>query len=120
MTFPLDRLLAILGILLEEYDYDSRPQEPEYLSGVPGEETELELGRVHVYGAVRFFSAYRQFPLSDSLCVPPSRWSSCLQPGSCIEPPSQTNWTVPQRSNVVFLTMLPWLLRKISQCHCLT
>ncbi|ETW75282.1 hypothetical protein HETIRDRAFT_423004 [Heterobasidion irregulare TC 32-1] len=75
MTFPLDRLLAILGILLEEYDYDSRPQEPEYLSGVPGEETELELGRVHVYGAVVELSTarllHRTSP-SDKLDGPPT------------------------------------------------
>ena len=27
-TFPLDRLLAILGVLLEENDYETRPHDP--------------------------------------------------------------------------------------------
>ena len=53
MVFPLDRLLAILGILLEEYDADLRPDIPEL--ALSGEYTELELGRVHVLGAVCLF-----------------------------------------------------------------
>lgn len=54
MVFPLDRLMAILGILLEEHDADSRPDLPELEAALSGEYTELELGRVHVLGAVRF------------------------------------------------------------------
>lgn len=56
MVFPLDRLLAILGILLEEHDADSRPDLPDLESALSGEYTELELGRVHVLGAVRLSS----------------------------------------------------------------
>ncbi|EIM83784.1 uncharacterized protein STEHIDRAFT_148595 [Stereum hirsutum FP-91666 SS1] len=52
MVFPLDRLLAILGILLEEHDADSRPDLPDLESALSGEYTELELGRVHVLGAI--------------------------------------------------------------------
>jgi origin recognition complex subunit 5 len=49
--FPLDRLMAILGYLLDSYDLDARNPGPEF--SVPGSYTELELGRVHVYAAVR-------------------------------------------------------------------
>lgn len=50
-TFPLDRLLAILGALLEENDYETRPPDPRF--ELPGEYTDMEVGRVHVYAAVR-------------------------------------------------------------------
>jgi origin recognition complex subunit 5 len=50
MPFPLDRLLAIMGVLLEEYD----SEEHLHLGNLPGAETELELQRAGVYGAVRF------------------------------------------------------------------
>ncbi|THH14773.1 hypothetical protein EW146_g5606 [Bondarzewia mesenterica] len=52
IAFPLDRLLAILAVLLEEYDFEERLPAPEF--ELPGEETEMELGRVHLYGAVGF------------------------------------------------------------------
>ena len=48
--FPLDRLIAILGIILEEYDADIRPPAPEFT--IPGEYTEMEISRIHIYGAV--------------------------------------------------------------------
>jgi origin recognition complex subunit 5 len=50
MPFPLDRLLAILGILLEGYDVDTRLPAPHIT--LPGEYTELEIGRAQVYGIV--------------------------------------------------------------------
>ncbi|KAL1693168.1 origin recognition complex subunit 5 C-terminus-domain-containing protein [Schizophyllum commune] len=49
-AFPLDRMLAILGALLEEYDADMRPPAPQYQ--IPGEYTDAEIGRVAVYGAI--------------------------------------------------------------------
>ncbi|KAI0035764.1 origin recognition complex subunit 5 C-terminus-domain-containing protein [Vararia minispora EC-137] len=49
-SFPLDRLLAILGFLLDSYNLDARNPGPEF--SPPGSYTELELGRVHVYGAI--------------------------------------------------------------------
>ncbi|KAA1472762.1 hypothetical protein DENSPDRAFT_801542 [Dentipellis sp. KUC8613] len=50
VPFPLDRLLAILAILLEEYDLETRQVGPEM--SLPGEYTEMEVGRVHVYGTI--------------------------------------------------------------------
>ena len=50
-TFPLDRLLAILGVLLEENDADVRPPTPQY--AVPGEYTDVEISRVAIYAQVR-------------------------------------------------------------------
>ena len=51
MPFPLDRMLAILGVLLEENDADTRPPAPEY--EIPGEYTEMEIARVVLYANVR-------------------------------------------------------------------
>lgn len=48
--FPLDRLTAILGALLEENDVDARPLAPEYT--VPGEYTDMEIGRTGIYASV--------------------------------------------------------------------
>ena len=50
MPFPLDRMIAILGILLEENDADTRPPAPEYK--IPGEYTEMEITRLSVYAQV--------------------------------------------------------------------
>jgi origin recognition complex subunit 5 len=47
----VDRVLAILGILLEEYDADSRPPAPEYK--LPGEYSDMEIKRATTYLAVR-------------------------------------------------------------------
>ncbi|KAJ3575410.1 hypothetical protein NP233_g1112 [Leucocoprinus birnbaumii] len=48
--FPLDRLIAILGSLLEENDVDSRIPNPEYT--IPGEYTDMEISRVGIYNAI--------------------------------------------------------------------
>lgn len=48
--FPLDRLVAILGVLLEENDVESRPPAPQFT--IPGEYTDMEITRVHIHGAV--------------------------------------------------------------------
>jgi hypothetical protein len=44
--------MAILGVLLEEHDADERPKSATTYT-LPGEETEIELQRVSVYGTVR-------------------------------------------------------------------
>ncbi|KAH7909749.1 OPT oligopeptide transporter protein-domain-containing protein [Hygrophoropsis aurantiaca] len=56
-AFPLDRLLAILGSLLEENDVETRPYAPEYQ--LSGEYSEMEVGRVHVYAAISELTAMR-------------------------------------------------------------
>ncbi|KZP22257.1 hypothetical protein FIBSPDRAFT_859838 [Athelia psychrophila] len=48
--FPLDRLNAILGVLLEENDVDTRPHAPQFT--IPGEYTDMEITRVHIHGAI--------------------------------------------------------------------
>ncbi|KXN83161.1 Origin recognition complex subunit 5 [Leucoagaricus sp. SymC.cos] len=48
--FPLDRLIAILGALLEENDADSRLPAPELV--IPGEYTDMEINRVGIYAAI--------------------------------------------------------------------
>jgi origin recognition complex subunit 5 len=57
VVFPLDRLVAILGALLEENDVESRPHEPCF--ELPGEHTEMELGRVHIYAAITELTSMR-------------------------------------------------------------
>ena len=52
MPFPLDRMTAILGVLLEENDADTRPPAPEYT--IPGEYTEMEISRVALFGQVSY------------------------------------------------------------------
>jgi origin recognition complex subunit 5 len=49
--FPLDRLIAILGILLEDNDVETRPPALEFV--FPGEYTEMEIGRTQVFALVR-------------------------------------------------------------------
>ena len=46
MTFPLERLVAILGALLEEHDGDYRPAHAE------ADWTDLEMGRTEVSALV--------------------------------------------------------------------
>ena len=46
----MDRMIAILGALLEENDAGSRPTAHEFR--VPGEYTDMEISRVGVYSAV--------------------------------------------------------------------
>ncbi|KAJ7654418.1 putative origin recognition complex, subunit 5-like protein [Mycena polygramma] len=48
--FPLDRLIAILGALLEENDVDHRLPAPEYL--IPGEHTDMEIARIGIYNSI--------------------------------------------------------------------
>lgn len=57
VVFPLDRLLAILGALLEENDVENRPHEPCF--EFPGEHTDMELGRVHIYAAITELTSMR-------------------------------------------------------------
>ncbi|KZT08181.1 uncharacterized protein LAESUDRAFT_676836 [Laetiporus sulphureus 93-53] len=49
-SFTLDRLLAILGVLLEENDADVRPPAPQYT--FPGEYTDMEISRVAIYAQI--------------------------------------------------------------------
>ena len=48
--FPLDRLIAILGVLLEENDVDAQQVPLQFT--IPGEYTDMEISRVQVYAAV--------------------------------------------------------------------
>lgn len=56
MAFPLDRMIAILGVLLEENDADVRPPAPEY--SIPGEYTEIEISRVATFAQVGVLCAW--------------------------------------------------------------
>jgi len=60
VPFPVDRMIAILGALLEENDVESRLSAPEFK--IPGEYTDMEITRVGVYCTV---------------CIP--RYTSCVQ-----------------------------------------
>ncbi|KAF7377508.1 Origin recognition complex subunit 5 [Mycena sanguinolenta] len=70
---PLDRIIAILGALLEENDVDRRLPAPEYT--IPGEQTDMEIARVGVYNAVIELAdiglLHRTSP-SDKLDGPPT------------------------------------------------
>jgi len=55
--FPLDRLIAILGVLLEENDVDARRVPIQFT--IPGEYTEMEISRVQVYAAVSIYHQNR-------------------------------------------------------------
>ncbi|KNZ75989.1 Origin recognition complex subunit 5 [Termitomyces sp. J132] len=57
VAFPLDRLLAILGALLEENDVETRLLAPEFK--IPGEYTDMETSRVAVYSAVMELTSMR-------------------------------------------------------------
>ncbi|KAG7094025.1 hypothetical protein E1B28_007647 [Marasmius oreades] len=48
--FPLDRMLAILGALIENNDVESRLPAPEFT--IPGEYTDMEISRVGTYASV--------------------------------------------------------------------
>ncbi|KAG6330903.1 hypothetical protein ID866_8184 [Astraeus odoratus] len=72
-VFPLDRLLAILGALLEEHDFESRPYDPRF--ELPGEYTDMEIGRIHVYGAITeltFMRALHRMNPMEKLDGPPT------------------------------------------------
>ncbi|KAG6879298.1 hypothetical protein C0992_003783 [Termitomyces sp. T32_za158] len=57
VAFPLDRLLAILGALLEENDVETRLPAPEFT--IPGEYTDMEISRVAIYAAVTELTSMR-------------------------------------------------------------
>ncbi|KAF8066619.1 origin recognition complex subunit 5 C-terminus-domain-containing protein [Lyophyllum atratum] len=57
LAFPLDRLLAILGALLEENDAEARLPAPEY--SIPGEYTDMETSRVGIYSAIMELTSMR-------------------------------------------------------------
>ncbi|KAI6101091.1 OPT oligopeptide transporter protein-domain-containing protein [Pisolithus croceorrhizus] len=72
-TFPLDRLLAILGALLEEHDVDSWPFDHRFV--LPGEYTDMEIGRIHVYAAVSelaFMRALHRISPMEKMDGPPT------------------------------------------------
>ncbi|KAI0674235.1 origin recognition complex subunit 5 C-terminus-domain-containing protein [Trametes maxima] len=56
-TFPLDRFIAILGVLLEENDADVRPAVPQYT--LPGEYTEVEISRIALYANIAELTSMR-------------------------------------------------------------
>ncbi|EIW55782.1 uncharacterized protein TRAVEDRAFT_130191 [Trametes versicolor FP-101664 SS1] len=56
-TFPLDRLIAMLGVLLEENDADVRPAAPQYT--LPGEYTEMEISRVALQANIMELASMR-------------------------------------------------------------
>lgn len=58
--FPLDRMMAILGALLEENDTDQRRDPAKY--AIPGEFTDMETFRVGVYSAVGIHLVLLPFP----------------------------------------------------------
>ncbi|KAG6815933.1 hypothetical protein H0H87_010093 [Tephrocybe sp. NHM501043] len=73
VAFPLDRLLAILGALLEENDVDSRLPAPEF--SIPGEYTDMETSRVAIYSAVTELTSMRllhRTTVGDRIDGPPS------------------------------------------------
>ncbi|KZT63620.1 hypothetical protein DAEQUDRAFT_104180 [Daedalea quercina L-15889] len=57
LSFGLDRLLAILGVLLEENDTETRPPAPQY--AVPGEYTDVEISRVAIFAQVMELASMR-------------------------------------------------------------
>lgn len=65
--FPLDRLIAMLGALLEENDVDDRPPAPEFK--IPGEYTDMEIRRVGVYASVRSFFSTPRYNRQSTLSV---------------------------------------------------
>ncbi|KAG6914474.1 hypothetical protein DXG01_017051 [Tephrocybe rancida] len=73
VAFPLDRLLAILGALLEENDADVRLPASEF--SIPGEYTDMEASRVAIYSAVVELTSMRllhRTTVGDRIDGPPS------------------------------------------------
>ncbi|EMD36587.1 hypothetical protein CERSUDRAFT_115622 [Gelatoporia subvermispora B] len=64
LPFPLERLLAILGVLLEEHDAEVRPQAPEF--AIPGEYTDMEISRVSVHAAIMELASMRLLTRASS------------------------------------------------------
>lgn len=73
VPFPLDRLIAILGALLEENDGEVRlPAPPEYT--FPGEYTDMETSRIGIVAAIMELTSMRllhRTSLSDKIDGPP-------------------------------------------------
>ncbi|KAI6047012.1 OPT oligopeptide transporter protein-domain-containing protein [Pisolithus marmoratus] len=67
-AFPLDRLLAILGALLEEHDLDSWPFDHRFV--LPGEYTDMEIGRIHITELAFMRALHRMSPM-EKLDGPP-------------------------------------------------
>jgi origin recognition complex subunit 5 len=65
--FPLDRLIALLGALLEEHDVESRLPAPEFT--IPGEYTDMETSRVAINAAVSVKSLPKERLLTPYLKV---------------------------------------------------
>ncbi|TFK64530.1 hypothetical protein BDN72DRAFT_774453 [Pluteus cervinus] len=65
MPFPLDRMLAIFGALLEENDTDKRPFRIEY--SIPGEYTDMETGRVAVSALIMHLCSMKLLHRSSAL-----------------------------------------------------
>lgn len=63
--FAIDRVIAILGALLEENDFESRASGNQFK--IPGEHTDMEIGRVGVFSYVRRFLAYLRTALIFSV-----------------------------------------------------
>ncbi|KAI6137244.1 OPT oligopeptide transporter protein-domain-containing protein [Pisolithus sp. B1] len=73
-TFPLDRLLAILGALLEEHDVDSWPFDHRFV--LPGEYTDMEIGRIHCLccyvSELAFMRALHRMSPMEKMDAPPT------------------------------------------------
>jgi hypothetical protein len=67
IAFALDRMIAILGALLEENDIDGRLIPPQFT--IPGEFTDMEINRVGVFSAVRLSFSLPFFPFSLSILL---------------------------------------------------
>ena len=66
-SFTLDRMLAILGALLEETDVDSRIHAHTSEFSLPGEETDMEISHVAVYAAVMELTSMRLLTRTSAL-----------------------------------------------------
>ncbi|KAF8884420.1 origin recognition complex subunit 5 C-terminus-domain-containing protein [Gymnopilus junonius] len=56
-SFPLDRMLAILGALLEENEAEWKLPSPQFT--IPGEETDMDISRVGIYASVMELTSMR-------------------------------------------------------------
>ncbi|KAG6808886.1 hypothetical protein H0H92_002472 [Tricholoma furcatifolium] len=73
VAFPLDRMLAILGALLEENDVETRLPEPKFT--IPGEHTDMETSKVAIYSTVMELTSMRlihRTTVGDRIDGPPS------------------------------------------------
>ena len=58
-SFTLDRMLAILGVFLEENDIDSRIHAHASEFSIPGQETDMEISHIAVYAAIMELTSIR-------------------------------------------------------------